>query len=72
MFHRLSQEDIARIVDIQVDQLAARLAERSLQLELTPAARDTSPRSATTPTSVLVRSSGCCNVRSQTRSHWSC
>jgi ATP-dependent Clp protease ATP-binding subunit ClpB len=40
VFHRLSQEDIARIVDIQVDQLAARLADRNLHLELTPAARD--------------------------------
>ena len=40
VFHRLSQEDIARIVDIQVEQLAARLADRNLHLELTPAARD--------------------------------
>ena len=40
VFHRLSQADIARIVDIQVEQLAARLADRNLYLELTPAARD--------------------------------
>jgi ATP-dependent Clp protease ATP-binding subunit ClpB len=40
VFRRLSREDIARIVDIQVEQLAARLAARNLHLELTPAARD--------------------------------
>jgi ATP-dependent Clp protease ATP-binding subunit ClpB len=40
VFHRLSQADIARIVDLQVDRLRERLAERGLSLELTPAARD--------------------------------
>jgi ATP-dependent Clp protease ATP-binding subunit ClpB len=40
LFHRLSEEHIARIVDIQVQQLAKRLDERGLKLELTPAARD--------------------------------
>ncbi len=35
VFHRLSREDLARIVDIQV----ARLADRRLTLQLTPAAR---------------------------------
>jgi ATP-dependent Clp protease ATP-binding subunit ClpB len=40
LFHRLSEEHIARIVDIQVQQLAKRLEERGLKLELTPAARD--------------------------------
>jgi ATP-dependent Clp protease ATP-binding subunit ClpB len=39
VFHRLSEEDIARIVDIQVEQLRTRLAERGLGLELTDAAR---------------------------------
>jgi ATP-dependent Clp protease ATP-binding subunit ClpB len=38
VFHRLSEADIERIVDIQVGQLRARLAERGLGLELTPAA----------------------------------
>jgi ATP-dependent Clp protease ATP-binding subunit ClpB len=40
IFHRLSQADIAHIVDLQVDRLRERLAERGLSLELTPAARD--------------------------------
>ena len=39
MFHRLSEEHIAQIVDIQVDQLAARLRQRGLELVLTDAAR---------------------------------
>ena len=39
VFHRLTEEHIARIVDIQVRVLAARLSERGLGLELTDAAR---------------------------------
>ena len=39
LFHRLSEEHIAQIVDIQVDQLAARLRQRGLELVLTDAAR---------------------------------
>ena len=39
VFHRLSREDLSRIVDIQVARLAARLADRRLELELTPAAK---------------------------------
>jgi ATP-dependent Clp protease ATP-binding subunit ClpB len=39
LFDRLSEADIERIVDIQVDQLADRLAARGLRLELTEAAR---------------------------------
>ena len=39
VFHRLSEADIERIVDIQVEQLADRLAARGLGLELTEAAR---------------------------------
>jgi ATP-dependent Clp protease ATP-binding subunit ClpB len=39
VFHRLSESDIEKIVVIQVDQLRARLAERGLTLELTPAAQ---------------------------------
>jgi ATP-dependent Clp protease ATP-binding subunit ClpB len=40
VFHRLGQEHIAAIVDIQVDLLRSRLEERGLGLELTEAARD--------------------------------
>jgi ATP-dependent Clp protease ATP-binding subunit ClpB len=39
VFHRLSEADIERIVDIQVEQLADRLAARGLQLELSEDAR---------------------------------
>jgi ATP-dependent Clp protease ATP-binding subunit ClpB len=39
MFHRLGREHIAEIVDLQVEQLRARLADRGLGLELTEAAR---------------------------------
>jgi ATP-dependent Clp protease ATP-binding subunit ClpB len=39
VFHRLSEEDIERIVGMQVDLLRARLAERGLRLELTPPAQ---------------------------------
>ncbi len=38
VFHRLDEAHIGRIVEIQVDQLRARLAERNLGLELTDAA----------------------------------
>jgi ATP-dependent Clp protease ATP-binding subunit ClpB len=40
VFHRLDESHIERIVDIQVDELRARLAERGLGLELTEAARE--------------------------------
>jgi ATP-dependent Clp protease ATP-binding subunit ClpB len=39
IFHRLSEEHIARIVDLQLEQLRARLAARHLELEVTGAAR---------------------------------
>ena len=40
VFHPLSQEHIAEIVGIQVEQLAERLAARGLSLDLTESARD--------------------------------
>jgi ATP-dependent Clp protease ATP-binding subunit ClpB len=39
-FRPLSQEDLRTIVDIQLGRLSARMAERSLSLEVTPPARD--------------------------------
>jgi ATP-dependent Clp protease ATP-binding subunit ClpB len=39
-FRSLSQDDLRTIVDIQLARLKARMAERSLDLEVTPAARD--------------------------------
>jgi ATP-dependent Clp protease ATP-binding subunit ClpB len=40
LFHRLSREHIRRIVEIQLQQLEARLAERAIDLELSEAAQD--------------------------------
>jgi ATP-dependent Clp protease ATP-binding subunit ClpB len=39
-FHRLDEAHIARIVELQVEQLRSRLADRGLGLEITPAALD--------------------------------
>ena len=39
IFHRLSREDIGRIVDLQVDLLAGRVRERGIEIELTDDAR---------------------------------
>jgi ATP-dependent Clp protease ATP-binding subunit ClpB len=39
IFHRLSKEDIGRIVDLQVEQLVARVRERGIEVELTDDAR---------------------------------
>ncbi len=39
IFHRLSREDIGRIVELQVTQLAARVRERGIEIELTDDAR---------------------------------
>jgi ATP-dependent Clp protease ATP-binding subunit ClpB len=39
VFHRLNRDDLARIVELQVARLQARLADRRLTLELTPAAK---------------------------------
>ena len=39
MFHALSQDDLAQIVELQVDQLQRRLSDRRLTLAVTPDAR---------------------------------
>jgi len=39
VFHALSEEDLKKIVEIQLDRLRARLAERHIKLQLTDAAR---------------------------------
>ncbi|WP_067822039.1 ATP-dependent chaperone ClpB [Actinomadura kijaniata] len=40
LFDALSTDELTRIVDLQVDRLAARLADRQLTLTVTPAARE--------------------------------
>jgi ATP-dependent Clp protease ATP-binding subunit ClpB len=40
IFHRLSAEDIFRVVDIQMEVLAKRLADRKIRLTLTPKAKE--------------------------------
>jgi ATP-dependent Clp protease ATP-binding subunit ClpB len=39
IFHRLSKQDIGRIVELQVEQLAGRVRERGIEIELTDGAR---------------------------------
>jgi ATP-dependent Clp protease ATP-binding subunit ClpB len=39
-FHRLTEAQLKKIVDIQLETLRARLAERHVELELTDAARE--------------------------------
>jgi ATP-dependent Clp protease ATP-binding subunit ClpB len=39
IFHRLSREDLSRIVELQVEQLAARVRDKGLEIELTDGAR---------------------------------
>ena len=39
IFHRLSREDLGRIVELQVEQLAGRVREKGLEIELTDDAR---------------------------------
>ena len=39
VFHALTEEDLTKIVDIQLERLRARLAERRLTLELTEEAK---------------------------------
>lgn len=40
MFDALSTDNLSRIVDLQIDRLAHRLADRRLELDVTPAARE--------------------------------
>ena len=40
IFNRLSREDLRRIVDVQLERVRARFAQRDLSLELTGAAKD--------------------------------
>jgi len=50
IFHRLTQEDLAQIVEIQVDLLRKRLADRRLTLRLTDAAKQQLARDGYDPT----------------------
>ena len=40
VFHALSREDIAKIVDLELDKVRARLVERNIELEVTDAAKE--------------------------------
>jgi ATP-dependent Clp protease ATP-binding subunit ClpA len=50
VFHALTDEELARIVDLLVDELGRRLAARDLALEVTPMARALIAREGTDPT----------------------
>ncbi|MNL50434.1 Chaperone protein ClpB [compost metagenome] len=49
MFHSLSLDEIKRIVDIQLEKLRQRLAERKIGLELTEAAKEAIAREGFDP-----------------------
>jgi ATP-dependent Clp protease ATP-binding subunit ClpB len=49
VFHPLTQDDLARIVDLLLESLESRLAERDLTITLTPAARALIVREGTDP-----------------------
>ena len=69
IFHRLSEEHIAQIVDIQVDQLAARLRQRGLELVLTDAAREHVAQGRVRPRLRRSSAEACaCSAKSPTRS----
>jgi ATP-dependent Clp protease ATP-binding subunit ClpB len=40
IFHRLSKDDLGKIVEIQVDRLAGRVSERGIEIELTGKAKE--------------------------------
>jgi ATP-dependent Clp protease ATP-binding subunit ClpB len=40
IFHRLTKQDLGKIVEIQVDRLAGRVRERGIEIELTEGARE--------------------------------
>jgi len=40
VFHTLTQEQVIQIVDLQMKDIAARLAEHNIEIELTPAAKE--------------------------------
>jgi ATP-dependent Clp protease ATP-binding subunit ClpB len=50
IFRQLGLEEITRIVDIQLNRLKKRLADRRLDVELTPAAREYLAREGFDPT----------------------
>ena len=49
IFHRLSQDDLRAVVSLQLARLDARLAERGLELEVTPAASELIAREGDDP-----------------------
>ncbi len=49
VFHALTEDDLAKIVDLQLADLARRLAEQDLEIELTPAAKALIVREGTDP-----------------------
>ncbi len=71
-FRRLSEQDIRHIVDIQVDRLAHRVAERRLTLVVTPAAHDWLGRTGYDPDLGRGRCAGCSSTPWRTRWRWRC
>ena len=73
VFHRLGREQLRAIVDVQLDRVRERFAQRDLGLEVTDAAKGLArPTGATTPPTGRGRSSGCCAGSSRTGSRSRC
>ena len=71
-FQPLSKEQIAEIVELQLERLRERLAERRIELELTDARRRRSPRRAGIRRTAPGRSSARSSGSSRTRSRCAC
>ena len=65
-FRQLSEDDLRTIVDIQLARLEGRMAERALDLEVTPAARDWLAKAGYDPDFGAGRSGVCSSGRSRT------
>jgi ATP-dependent Clp protease ATP-binding subunit ClpB len=72
VFHSLSTEELTSIVDIQIGQLARRLAARRLELEVTDAAGSGWHWAGSTPSTGRARCAGWCRRRSATSSPGRC
>ena len=68
VFHPLGKDELARIVDILLKDVKQRLAEKGMKLEISPAARQSSSRTAQTSSLVRDRSSGPSKSSSRMRS----
>ena len=67
VFHELSKAEVTQIVDLMIARTEKQLAGQGIGIELTPAAKASSPTRATTPPSALDRCAGRSSGSSRTR-----